>query len=56
MIDEPTRVTERSRTQIDLVFSNRPEIIIKSGVHHIGISDHTLLISGSHFNSKSGVK
>jgi endonuclease/exonuclease/phosphatase family metal-dependent hydrolase len=30
MIDEPTRVTERSRTQIDLVFSNRPEIIIKS--------------------------
>ncbi len=35
MIDEPTRVPERSRTQIDLIFSNRPEIIIKSGVHHI---------------------
>ena len=43
MIDEPTRVTERSRTQIDLIFSNRPEIIIKFGVHHIGISDHSLI-------------
>ena len=43
MIDEPTRVTERSRIQNDLVFSNRPEIIIKSGVHHNGISDHSLI-------------
>ena len=43
MIDEPTRVTERSRTQIDLFFSNRPEIIIKSGVHYVGNSDHSLI-------------
>ena len=43
LINEPTRVTDRIRTQIDLAFSNRPELIIKSGVHHIGISDHSLI-------------
>ena len=34
-IDEPTRITESTTSTIDPVFSNRPEIIITSGVDHI---------------------
>ena len=35
--------TCQTRTLIDLVFSNRPETIIKSGVDHVGMSDHSLV-------------
>ena len=42
LIKEPTRITSQSQTLIDLAFSNRPEIIIKSGVDHVGMSDHSL--------------
>jgi hypothetical protein len=41
LIKEPTRVTEISKTQIDLAFTNKPEIVFNSGVDHIGISDHS---------------
>ena len=40
---EPTRVTENPKSLIDLIFSNKPELIIKSGVEHVGISDHSLI-------------
>ena len=30
-------------TLIDLAFSNKPELIIDSGVEHIGISDHSMI-------------
>ena len=43
LIKEPTRVTESSKTQIDLAFTNKPEIVINSGVVHLGISDHSLI-------------
>lgn len=43
MITEPTRVTPTSRTLIDLCITNTPEKITKSGVVHIGISDHSLV-------------
>ncbi|XP_028416157.1 uncharacterized protein LOC114539748 [Dendronephthya gigantea] len=43
LINEPTRVTETSKTQIDLAFTNKPEIIMNTGVDHIGISDHSLI-------------
>ena len=43
IIEEPTRITSNSQTHIDLVFTNRPEIIIKFGVDHIGLSDHSLV-------------
>ena len=43
LIKEPTRVTEISKTQIDLAFTNKPEIVFNSGVDHIGISDHSLI-------------
>ena len=42
-IKEPTRITCQTRTLIDLVFSNRPETILKSGVDHVGMSDHSLV-------------
>ena len=38
-INEPTRATRTSATQIDLIFSNRNENIVKSGVIPFGISD-----------------
>ncbi len=43
LIKEPTRITSQSQTLIDLAFSNRPETIIKSGVDHVGMSDHSLI-------------
>ena len=43
LIEEPSRIAKNTWSQIDLVFSNRPEIIVKSGVEHIGISDHSLI-------------
>jgi hypothetical protein len=43
LIKEPTRVTEISKTQIDLAFTNQPEIVFNFGVDHIGISDHSLI-------------
>ena len=42
LINEPTRVTRASATLIDLIFTNRNENIVKSGVIHLGISDHSL--------------
>ena len=43
LIKESTRITETSSTLIDLAFSNRPEIVVDSGVEHIGISDHSMI-------------
>ena len=43
LVKESTRITETSSTLIDLAFSNRPELIIESGVEHIGISDHSMI-------------
>ena len=43
LIKEPTRVTPTTKTLIDLVFTNRPELINASGVICLGISDHNLI-------------
>lgn len=43
LIKGPTRITQ-SRTQIDLVFSNRPERITKSYNMITGLSDHNLTL------------
>ena len=43
MIEQPTRITEHSETIIDLVFTNKPELVTNFGVIHIGISDHSLI-------------
>ena len=43
LISEPTRITDRSSTLIDLIFTNCPERVVCSGVAHISISDHSLV-------------
>jgi len=43
LINEPTRTTQTSSTLIDLVLTNHPEKITKSGVVQLGISDHDLI-------------
>ncbi len=43
LITDYTRVTENSKTTIDLIFVSRPELIISSGVHSLGLSDHSLI-------------
>ncbi len=40
----PTRITNSSKTQIDLIFTNRPERIVKSFNMLTGLSDHNLTL------------
>ena len=44
VIKENTRITEYSRTQIDLSFTSRPELYV-SGVLHVGFSDHSAVFA-----------
>ena len=44
VIKENTRITEYSRTQIDLIFTSRPELYV-SGVLHVGFSDHSAVFA-----------
>lgn len=44
LVKGPTRITPTSKTQIDLVFSNRPERITKSFNFVTGLSDHNLTL------------
>ena len=44
LITEPTRVTLVSKTIIDLCITNSPEKVTNSGVIHLGISDHSLVL------------
>ena len=43
LIKDYTRITDKSRTIIDLAFVSRPETITSSGVHSLGLSDHSLI-------------
>ena len=43
LITEYTRITDKSSTLIDLIFTNTPDRVVCSGVSHIGISDHSLV-------------
>ena len=43
LIIEYTRITDKSSTLIDLIFTNTPDRVVCSGVSHIGISDHKLV-------------
>lgn len=42
LITEPTRITEHTRTQIDLFFTSRPELYV-AGVLPVGFSDHSAI-------------
>ena len=43
LINEPTRITAKSRTLIDLCITSAPTNVINSGVTHLSISDHSLV-------------
>ena len=43
LIKTPTRITENTSTLIDHLITNMPHKIIKSGVCHLSISDHSLI-------------
>ena len=47
LINEPTRITESTRTTIDLIFSSHPELINECGVLPVLLSDH-YLVYGTH--------
>ena len=43
LINEPTTITPNSSTLIDIILSNEPSRILKSGVVHMGLSDHSMV-------------
>ena len=52
LICESTRITENSRTMIDLLFVNNEHRIVQSGVIHTSLSDHSII----YCVMKAGVK
>lgn len=53
LINGPTRITKTSKTQIDLVFSNKPERILKSFNFITGVADHNLIMVARKLSEKS---
>ena len=51
LIDQPTRITSSTRTIIDHIFTNKPNIITNHGVLHVGISDHSLIYATHKHNT-----
>ena len=43
LIEEPTRITEKSNTMIDLCLTNPLSTVVDSGVIHLSISDHSMV-------------
>lgn len=52
MINGPTRITNSTRSQIDLIFSNRAERILKTFNMLTGLSDHNLILVARKISSK----
>ena len=42
LIVNPTRITSDKQSLLDIIATNRPEKVLKTGVIHLGISDHSL--------------
>ena len=40
LINEPTRITDKSSSFIDLIYSYSPERVVCSRVAHVGMRDH----------------
>ena len=53
MIDRPTKVTRKSETLIDLIFTNRPERVIKTYNRITGFSDHNMSLSCYVYHNKT---
>ncbi len=43
LIEQPTRITNNSKTKIDLLFTNKPERIVKTHNFVTGLSDHNVI-------------
>ena len=43
LIRDPTRISETSSSLLDLLATTHPEKILDTGVHHLSISDHSLV-------------
>ena len=43
LINEPTRITKETKSILDLAFVSHTDKITTSGVHHLGLSDHSLI-------------
>ena len=50
LIREPTRITEKTASTIDLFSTNNNDLFMQSGVCHIGISDHSLIFAVRKFS------
>ena len=48
MIAGPTRVTQSSKSQIDLLFSSDADLLQSVGCEDPGLSDHSLIIAPNH--------
>lgn len=51
-IKGPTRITRSTQTQIDLMFSNREERIVKTYNLITGLSDHNMILAARKFTKK----
>ena len=51
IIDQPTRVTKCTKSILDVCITSSPDKIIRSGVVHLGISDHSLIYATRKLNS-----
>ena len=52
LINNPTRVTEFTKSLLDICITSYPENIIYPGVLHLGISDHSLIYAIRKINAK----
>lgn len=43
LINTPTRVTQNTKSILDLAFVSHPDMINNHGVHNLGLSDHSLI-------------
>ena len=43
LIEEPTRITEKSSTMIDICSTNTLSTVVDSGVIHLSISNHSMM-------------
>ena len=51
LITKPTRITQRSKSLLDVCINSCPEKIIHSDVFHVGLSDHSLVYAVRKINS-----
>ena len=51
LINKPTRITDTSRTLIDVILTNKPEIFKESNVYDPGLSDHRMVYAVTRENA-----